>query len=81
MQPVLAAAGAVGAMALLGSVAAEPSEKTLYDFSLPAGPGEPDIQLASLKPYDVVLVVNTASECGLTDINFKELQQLQDKFA
>ncbi len=51
--------------------------KTFYDFKVKTIDGE-DFDLSSLKGKKV-LVVNTASECGLTP-QYKDLQELYNKY-
>lgn len=52
-------------------------EKSFYDFKVKTIEGE-DLDLSSLKGKKV-LVVNTASECGLTP-QYKQLQELYQKY-
>jgi peroxiredoxin len=51
--------------------------KTIYDFTMKDIDGKP----VSLKQYEgkVVLIVNVASECGLTP-QYKEIQALYDQY-
>lgn len=51
---------------------------TVYDFQVKKPNGEE----TSLKDFEgkTLLIVNTASKCGLTD-QFKELQELYDKYS
>lgn len=52
--------------------------KVVYDFTVNDINGKP----ISLKKYQgfVLIIVNVASQCGLTDTNYKELNELQDKY-
>ncbi|CAI7779438.1 unnamed protein product [Closterium sp. NIES-53] len=65
--------GAMGANASATTFAG----KTFHDFTVNDISGNP----VSLSQYKgkVVLVVNVASQCGLTDSNYKELQSVYDK--
>ncbi|CCD68029.1 Glutathione peroxidase [Caenorhabditis elegans] len=54
------------------------STGTIYDFSVRDNSGD----LVSLDKYSglVVIIVNVASYCGLTNSNYKELKSLNDKY-
>ncbi len=62
------------ALFILGAMA---QQKSLYDFKVNALDGQP-FDLSSLKGKKV-LVVNTASKCGLTP-QYKLLQEVYDKY-
>lgn len=55
------------------------SEPTFYDFDIKDASGERDIKMADFKGY-VVMCVNVASLCGLTDVNYKQLTDLADRY-
>ncbi|KAK7253040.1 hypothetical protein RIF29_37433 [Crotalaria pallida] len=52
--------------------------KSVFDFAVKDAKGD----LVDLSTYKgkVLLIVNVASKCGLTDSNYTELNQLYDKF-
>jgi len=52
--------------------------KSVYEFTVNDISGNP----VSLEKYrgHVLLIVNVASQCGLTATNYKELQELQQKY-
>ena len=51
---------------------------TLFDFVVPDKDGK-DVSLACYKGKRCYLVVNVASQCGLTATNYAELSQLYEK--
>lgn len=53
-------------------------EKSFYSFSAKRRDGS-ETSMSDFKG-NVVLVVNTASQCGLTKSNYTQLQELQDKY-
>ncbi|CAG9792383.1 unnamed protein product [Diatraea saccharalis] len=53
--------------------------KTIYDFTVKDLSGK-EIKLEKYKGY-VVLIVNVASQCGLTDTNYKQLNELYEKYS
>ncbi|XP_051158612.1 uncharacterized protein LOC127279987 isoform X1 [Leptopilina boulardi] len=55
------------------------SATSIYDFTAKSIKGE-DVPLSKYKGH-VCLIVNVASKCGLTKTNYKELNELYDKFA
>ncbi|KAJ8668326.1 hypothetical protein QAD02_009989 [Eretmocerus hayati] len=55
------------------------SAKSVYDFTAKNIKGE-DTPLENYKGH-VLLIVNVASKCGLTATNYKELNELHDKYA
>nr|XP_043628169.1 glutathione peroxidase 1 [Erigeron canadensis] len=55
-----------------------PNTKTLYDFTVKDAKGN-DVDLSVYKGK-VVLVVNVASKCGLTNSNYEELNQIYLKY-
>ncbi|KAL9233219.1 hypothetical protein vseg_008243 [Gypsophila vaccaria] len=57
---------------------AEQLPNSLYDFTLKDIHGE-DVSLSNYKGK-VLLLVNVASKCGLTDSNYKELNILYEKY-
>ncbi|XP_046481464.1 uncharacterized protein [Neodiprion pinetum] len=52
---------------------------SVYDFTVKSIKGE-DVLLSKYKGH-VLLIVNVASKCGLTSSNYKELNELHDKYA
>nr|UCR61000.1 peroxidase [Aphelinus asychis] len=55
------------------------SAKSVYDFVVKSIKGE-DVPMEKYKGH-VLLIVNVASKCGLTATNYKELNELHDKYA
>ncbi|KAF7994175.1 hypothetical protein HCN44_011444 [Aphidius gifuensis] len=55
------------------------SAKSIYDFEAVTLNGEV-VQLSKYKDH-VCLIINIASKCTLTEINYKELNQLYDSYA
>ncbi|XP_015599538.1 probable phospholipid hydroperoxide glutathione peroxidase isoform X2 [Cephus cinctus] len=55
------------------------SAKSIYDFTVKSIKGE-DVPLTKYEGH-VCLIVNVASKCGLTATNYKELNELYDKYA
>ncbi|XP_051129990.1 probable phospholipid hydroperoxide glutathione peroxidase [Andrographis paniculata] len=54
------------------------TEKTIHDFTVKDIDGK-DISLSKFKDR-VLLIVNVASQCGLTSSNYKELTHLYEKY-
>jgi hypothetical protein len=53
-------------------------KKTIFDFNVDSIAEKVDLsQYRGKKAY---LIVNVASNCGLTDINYLELQELYEKY-
>ncbi|ENN70681.1 hypothetical protein D910_09646 [Dendroctonus ponderosae] len=52
--------------------------ESIYDFTVRDIKGN-DVPLANYKGH-VCLIVNVASECGLTDSNYEALNELYDKY-
>lgn len=50
-----------------------------YDFEIKDAYGEETIKMSSFKGL-VVMLVNVASGCGLTDTNYKQLTDLADRY-
>lgn len=65
-------------MGTQASTAAAFAGKTLHDFEVENIKGE-KVSLADYKGK-VALIVNVASQCGLTDSNYKGLQAIYDKY-
>nr|XP_009775342.1 PREDICTED: probable glutathione peroxidase 2 [Nicotiana sylvestris] len=57
---------------------AEGSPKSIYDFTVKDILGN-DVPLSNYRGK-VLLIVNVASKCGLTDSNYKELNILYEKY-
>ena len=54
--------------------------QSIFDFEVKGLNSEEAIPLSSLKGKKAYLVVNVASQCGLTLRNYDELNQLYDKY-
>ncbi|CAI5730654.1 unnamed protein product [Peronospora destructor] len=54
--------------------------KSFMDFSVLDLHGR-QVSMREFSAYRVILVVNVASECGYTDKNYRELQELQEKYS
>ncbi|XP_044737867.1 probable phospholipid hydroperoxide glutathione peroxidase isoform X1 [Chrysoperla carnea] len=54
------------------------SAKSVYDFTVKDISGN-DVPMSKYEGH-VLLIVNVASQCGLTATNYKELQELQEKY-
>ncbi|CAB78203.1 phospholipid hydroperoxide glutathione peroxidase [Arabidopsis thaliana] len=59
-------------------MAASSEPKSLYDFTVKDAKGN-DVDLSIYKGK-VLLIVNVASQCGLTNSNYTELAQLYEKY-
>ncbi|CAI5714912.1 unnamed protein product [Peronospora destructor] len=55
-------------------------DKSFMDFSVLDLYGR-QVSMREFSAYRVILVVNVASECGYTDKNYRELQELQEKYS
>ncbi|CAH8312323.1 unnamed protein product [Eruca vesicaria subsp. sativa] len=60
------------------SMAASTEPKSVYDFTVKDAKGN-DVDLSTYKGK-VLLIVNVASQCGLTNSNYTELAQLYQKY-
>ncbi len=54
--------------------------KTLFDFIVDKPDENGTLSLLEYKGKKAYLVVNVASQCGLTDKNYAGLQELYDKY-
>ena len=63
-----------------GGAFKDPSGKTFFDFSEIDINADP-IDFSSLKGKKAILVVNVASQWGLTDSNYKALVQMKSQLA
>ena len=52
---------------------------SIFDFEVIDHDGDP-VQLSKYSKSSVILVVNVASNCGFTYINYRELVELHDKY-
>ncbi|OMO58636.1 Glutathione peroxidase [Corchorus olitorius] len=59
-------------------MASQASQTSVYDFTVKDARGK-DVDLSIYKGK-VLLIVNVASQCGLTDSNYTELSQLYEKY-
>ncbi|POM65621.1 Glutathione peroxidase [Phytophthora palmivora] len=67
-------------MALCSCNAAKGGKVTSFlDFSVPDLRGR-QVSMREFNAFPVILVVNVASECGYTDKNYRELQELYEKY-
>lgn len=53
---------------------------TIFDFAVESAASEQPVPLSDYKGKKAYLVVNVASQCGLTDKNYAELTELYDKY-
>jgi len=53
--------------------------KSIYDFTVQDGNDGNDVKLDKYKGH-VVLIVNIASQCGLTSNNYAKLTELKKKY-
>ncbi|KAK7318253.1 hypothetical protein RJT34_02952 [Clitoria ternatea] len=60
------------------SMASQSNPKSVYDFTVKDAKGN-DVNLGDYKGK-VLLIVNVASQCGLTNSNYTELSQLYEKY-
>ncbi|KAI9984088.1 hypothetical protein PInf_005381 [Phytophthora infestans] len=65
------------AVALLGICNGE--VKSFLDFTIPDLKGH-QVSMREFNAFPVILVVNVASDCGYTDKNYRELQELYEKY-
>ncbi|KAF4040757.1 Glutathione peroxidase [Phytophthora infestans] len=65
------------AVALLGICNGE--VKSFLDFTIPDLQGH-QVSMREFNAFPVILVVNVASDCGYTDKNYRELQELYEKY-
>jgi glutathione peroxidase len=56
------------------------SGKTIFDFSVDKPDENGTLSLQEFKGKKAYLVVNVASQCGLTDKNYAGLQELYEKY-
>ncbi|KAF8765452.1 hypothetical protein HU200_008598 [Digitaria exilis] len=67
-----------GGFALFSMAAAASSAASVHDFTVKDASGK-DVDLSTYKGK-VLLIVNVASQCGLTNSNYTELSQLYEKY-
>ncbi|KAF8027507.1 hypothetical protein BT93_E0414 [Corymbia citriodora subsp. variegata] len=60
------------------AMASQSSKGSIYDFTVKDGRGN-DVDLSTYKGK-VLLIVNVASQCGLTNSNYTELSQIYEKY-
>lgn len=53
--------------------------KSIFDFTVESGSEQP-VGLAAFKGKKAYLVVNVASQCGLTNQNYAELSAVYEKY-
>jgi hypothetical protein len=56
------------------------NSQSIFDFEVKSLDSDDTIHLSSLRGKKAYLIVNVASECGLTSRNYDELNQLYDKY-
>ncbi len=54
--------------------------KSIFEFQVDTIDGEKPASLSEFKGKKAYLVVNVASQCGLTNKNYAELQELYEKY-
>jgi len=67
-----------GGFALFSMAAAASSASSVHDFTVKDASGK-EVDLSTYKGK-VLLIVNVASQCGLTNSNYTELSQLYEKY-
>jgi hypothetical protein len=55
-------------------------EKSIFEFKADRVDDGESVSLSEFKGKKAYLVVNVASECGLTERNYAELQDIYDKY-
>jgi glutathione peroxidase len=55
-------------------------ETSIFNFTVDRVDDGQPVSLSEFKGKKAYLVVNVASQCGLTDKNYAELQQVYDKY-
>lgn len=55
------------------------SARSIFDFTVESGSEQP-VELSAYKGKKAYLVVNVASQCGLTNQNYAELTAVYDKY-
>jgi hypothetical protein len=55
------------------------ASKSIFEFDV-EGIDEKDLSLSTFRGKKAYLVVNVASQCGLTNKNYAELQELYEKY-
>lgn len=51
---------------------------SFFEFNVPSSGGE--VSLSNYKGKNVYLIVNVASNCGLTERNYEELKIIHDRY-
>jgi glutathione peroxidase len=65
---------------LFPSGAPADNRKSIFEFNVRSNNGT-EISLSSMKGKKAYLIVNVASQCGLTERNYDQLNQLYEKYA
>ena len=55
------------------------ANSTIFDFSVESSSGQP-VSLSEYKGKKAYLLINVASECGLTQRNYAEMAEVYEKF-
>uniref|UniRef100_A0A0N5BLJ2 Glutathione peroxidase n=1 Tax=Strongyloides papillosus TaxID=174720 RepID=A0A0N5BLJ2_STREA len=78
MTRLLASSIAFGSLFFRNNFCKMANDHTIYQFTVEDADGKQ----VSLEKYrgKVVIIVNVASQCGLTDSNYKQLKEMLDKY-